>query len=115
IDDGKVPPSLRSQVRQLEEDAKRRQTRLVRDVLDRYLLDVHSVLRDVLSRQLGSGSELVNVEVADEIERSAGGGSAKTTLGLLEAVQETRARISGNVPPLLAIEALLARLAVSQR
>lgn len=115
IDDGKIPPSLRSQVRQLEEDAKRRQTRLVRDVLDRYLLDVHSVLRDVLSRQLGTAAELVNIDVAPEIEQTAGQGSGKVTLGLLEAVQEARDRISGNVPPLLAIEALLARIAISLR
>src|SRR5699024_12383817 len=49
IEEGTVPPALRSPLRQREEDAKRRQTRLVRDVLDRYLLDAHSVLRDVLS------------------------------------------------------------------
>ncbi|WP_087485658.1 DNA polymerase III subunit delta' [Brachybacterium massiliense] len=115
IEDGKVPPSLRAQMRQLEEDAKRRQTRLVRDVLDRYLLDAHSVLRDVLSRQLGTGSELVNVEVAPEIEQVAAQGSGRVTLGLLEAVQEARERIGGNVPPLLAIEALLARIATSLR
>jgi len=115
IEDGKVPPSLRSQLRQLEEDAKRRQTRLVRDVLDRYLLDVHSVLRDVLSRQLAADTELVNLEVTPEIEQVASRGSGKVTLGLLEAVQTARERISGNVPPLLAIEALLARIAVSLR
>ncbi|MEE1617998.1 DNA polymerase III subunit delta' [Brachybacterium sp. J153] len=113
IDDGKVPPALRSQVKQLEDDAKRRQTRLVRDVLDRYLLDVHSVLRDVLGRQLGAGGELVNIEVAPEIERVASRGDGRVTLTLLEAVQEARARIAGNVPPLLAIEALLARIAIS--
>lgn len=115
IEDGKVPPSLRSQMRQLEEDAKRRQTRLVRDVLDRYLLDVHSVLRDVLSRQLGTEAELVNIEVSGEIEQAASQGTGRLTLGLLEAVQEARDRISGNVPPLLAVEALLARIAVSLR
>ena len=115
IDDGKVPPSLRSQVRQLEEDAKRRQTRLVRDVLDRYLLDAHSVLRDVLSRQLGTGAELVNVDVTGEIEQAAAQGTGRITLSLLEAVQEARERIAGNVPPLLAVEALLTRIAVSQR
>lgn len=115
IEDGKVPPSLRSQVKQLEDDAKRRQTRLVRDVLDRYLLDAHSVLRDVLAVQIDSGGELVNPGVEAEIRRAAGTGEGRITLGLLEAVQEARARISGNVPPLLAIEALLARIAVAQR
>src|SRR5699024_6516941 len=85
---GRVPAGRRSPVRQLEEDAKRRQTRLVRDVLDRYLLDAHSVLRDVLSRQLGAQTELVNIDVVDEIEETASRGSGRITLGLLEAVQE---------------------------
>ena len=115
IEDGKVPPALRAQMRQLEEDAKRRQTRLVRDVLDRYLLDAHSVLRDVLSRQLGTGAELVNIEVEAEIDQAAAHSTGHITLALLDAVQEARERISGNVPPLLAIEALLARIAVSHR
>ena len=115
IEDGKVPPALRSQLKQLEDDAKRRQTRLVRDVLDRDRLDAHWVLRDVLTQQLGAGSELVNVEVAEQIGQAATAGSGEVTLGLLEAVQEARARIAGNVPPLLAIEALLARVAVSLR
>ena len=115
IEDGKVPPALRAQLRQLEEDAKRRQTRLVRDVLDRYLLDVHSVLRDVLSVQLGTGSELVNLDVVPEIRAAAEAGTGTVTLALLDAVQTARTRIAGNVPPLLAIEALLARIAVSLR
>ncbi|GAB2540319.1 DNA polymerase III subunit delta' [Brachybacterium huguangmaarense] len=115
IEDEKVPPALRSQLRQLEEDAKRRQTRLVRDVLDRYLLDVHSVLRDVLTLQLGSGSELVNPGVRDALDGAAAAIDARTTLSLLDAVGTARTRIAGNVPPLLALEALLATVAVSAR
>lgn len=115
IDDGRVPPALRAQVKQLEEDAKRRQTRLVRDVLDRYLLDAHSVLRDVLMLQLNAGRELVNPGVRQDIEATAGRGSALVTVDLLDAVQTSRRRIAGNVPPLLAVEALLARVAISLR
>lgn len=115
IDDGPVPPALRGQLRQLEEDAKRRRTRLVRDVLDRYLLDAHSVLRDVLTLQLGSGSELVNPGVLDALEQAAQEGDARVTLRLLDAVGTARARIAGNVPPLLALEALLSQVAVSSR
>ncbi|WP_152352266.1 DNA polymerase III subunit delta' [Brachybacterium subflavum] len=112
IEDGKVPPSLRSQMRQLEDDAKRRRTRLVRDVLDRYLLDAHSVLRDVLVLQLGTDAELVNPGVREEIVHAAEGADPQVTLALLDAVQQARTRIAGNVPPLLATEALLARIAV---
>ncbi|MGP9695288.1 DNA polymerase III subunit delta' [Brachybacterium sp. AOP25-B2-12] len=113
IEGSSVPPALRAQVRQLDEDAKRRQTRLVRDVLDRYLLDVHAVLRDVLTVQLGTGSDLVNPGVLDAIEEAARDRDPRATLGLLDAVSTARARIAGNVPPLLAIEALLGRVATS--
>ena len=40
---------------------------------------------------------------------------AGTVPALLDAVQQARERISGNVPPLLAIEAPLSRIAVSHR
>ena len=69
----------------------------------------------MLSRQLGTGAELVNVDVTGEIEQAAAQGTGRITLSLLEAVQEARERIAGNVPPLLAVEALLTRIAVSQR
>ncbi len=115
IEDGAVLPALRGQLKQLEEDAKRRQTRLVRDVLDRYLLDAHSVLRDVLGLQLGTGAPLVNPGVQEEIQLTAGTGTGRITLDLLEAVQTARERIAGNVPPTLAIEALLSRVAMSLR
>lgn len=110
-----VPPALRSQLKQVDDAAKRRQARMVRDVLDRYLLDAHSVLRDVLTLQLGSGSELVNPGVLDALEQAAQEGDARVTLRLLDAVGTARARIAGNVPPLLALEALLSQVAVSSR
>ena len=113
IEDGKIPPALRSQVKQLEDDAKRRQTRLVRDVLERYLLDAHSVLRDVLTVQLGSGSALVNPGVESEIRAAANDRAPEAVLQLLDAVGTARERIAGNVPPLLALEALLTRIAVA--
>ena len=49
------------------------------------------------------------------VVHAAEGGDPQVTLALLDAVQQARTRIAGNVPPLLAIEALLARIAVSHR
>ncbi|WP_058234595.1 DNA polymerase III subunit delta' [Devriesea agamarum] len=111
IEGSTVPPALRSQLKQLEDDQKKRQTRLVRDVLDRTLLDLFSVYRDILMIQLGSGSELVNVALSDDIARYAADTEARDTLAALDAITQTRERITANVPPLLAAEALLARLA----
>ena len=49
-----LPPRLRSQLSQLEDDQKRRATRHQRDVLDRAMVDLLSLYRDVLVVQLGA-------------------------------------------------------------
>lgn len=108
-----VPAALRSQLKQVEDAGKRRQSRMVRDVLDRYLLDAHSVLRDAMAVQLDSGQQLVNPGVAEEITAAARSAAPGQFLDLLEAVQRTRQRIDGNVSPQIALEALLTRIATT--
>lgn len=108
-----VPPALRSQLKQVEDAGKRRQSRMVRDVLDRCLLDVHSVLRDAMAVQLDSGQHLVNPGVAEEITATARSTAPGQFLDLVEAVQRTRQRIDGNVSPQIALEALLTRIATT--
>lgn len=111
-----LPPAVRAQVRQLEENQKRRATRAQRDVLDRALIDLSSLLRDVLVVQLdavgvpGEGVGLVNAELREEIARMARSWPAEETLQRLDAVALTRERIAGNVSPLLAVEALMVRM-----
>src|SRR5205823_2589759 len=62
---GTVPPQLRSVIRQLEDDQKKRATRGLRDAVDRVLLDLLSVHRDVLLAQLGGGLAPVNAAWRD--------------------------------------------------
>jgi DNA polymerase-3 subunit delta' len=62
---------MRSQVKQLEDDQKRRAKRSVTDSLDRTLTDLLSFYRDVLIIQLGNAVELVNVELRSELEEFA--------------------------------------------
>lgn len=104
---GAIPASLRSHVKTLEEDQKRRQTRSLRDAVDRILVDVHSVLRDVLMLQVGAGVELVNENYRDLIHTRALAQSAKQTLEAIDALAEARVRIGQNSPPLLVLESLL--------
>ena len=103
---GALPPALRSQVTQLEKDQKARATRSKRDVLDRALVDLASLYRDVLVVQLGAGVELVNAELRTEVERLAAAAPAETTLRRLDAIGLARERIGANVNPLLAVEAM---------
>jgi DNA polymerase-3 subunit delta' len=97
---------VRAQVRQLEEDQKRRARRHQTDVLDRSLVDLLGLLRDVLVVQLGAPVDLVNSDMTGEIRAMAEGSTPEDTLRRADAVQLARERLAQNVAPLLAIEAL---------
>ena len=104
---GAVPQALRSQLKTLEEDQKRRATRSLRDAVDRILVDVMSVLRDVLMLQVNAGVELVNQRHIEGIEARAAVTTPDLTLAALDALGAARTAMAGNSPPLLVLEALL--------
>ncbi len=104
---GTVPPALRGQLKTLEEDQKRRATRSLRDGLDRIMLDLLSLYRDVLLVQLGAQRELVNLSISAQITTAAQQSHAQQTLATMDAIATARERIDGNVNPALALEAML--------
>jgi DNA polymerase-3 subunit delta' len=105
-----VPPALRSEVKNLEEAQKRRATRSLRDGLDRILVDLLALYRDVLSLQLSANTPLVNEDLRGQIQSVASRSTATETLGKLDAIAQTRARIDANVRDVIALEALAVRL-----
>jgi DNA polymerase-3 subunit delta' len=108
---GAPPPAMRSQVKQLEDDQKRRAKRSVTDSLDRTLTDLLSFYRDVLIIQLGNAVDLVNVELRGELEEFAGRSGPEVTLARMDAINKARKRITTtNVAPLLTIESMAASL-----
>lgn len=109
---GSLPPALRSQLKALEEDQKRRERRLRLDVLDRALLDLASVYRDVLVLQLGAGVDLVNAELRDRLEDLARQWRPEDTLRRLDAISRTRSNLAEqpNLNVLLAVESMALRL-----
>ncbi|HWH25544.1 MAG TPA: DNA polymerase III subunit delta' [Pseudolysinimonas sp.] len=104
---GTVPPALRAQVKALEEDQKRRATRSLRDGLDRILVDLLSLYRDVLLLQLGVDHEPVNLAIYSDLLAAAEAATPARTLETLDAIATARRRIEGNVAPTLALEAML--------
>jgi len=104
---GTPPLALRAQLRQLEEDQKRRATRSLRDGIDRILVDLLSLYRDVMMLQLGSHTALVNSERAAELTALSEIIGPADTLAVMDAIAQARTRIDGNVAPLLALEAML--------
>ncbi|TXK18437.1 DNA polymerase III subunit delta' [Homoserinibacter sp. GY 40078] len=104
---GTVPPALRAQIKALEEEQKRRATRSLRDGIDRILVDLLSLYRDILLQQLGVGLEPVNLAIYGELAAAAERATPAQTLATLDAISEARTRIEGNVAPALALEAML--------
>lgn len=104
---GTIPPALRAQLRALDDDQKRRGVRSLRDGIDRILVDLLSLYRDILMIQLGVPGDLINVSIRPRLEAAAEGCSAADTLATMDAVSTARDRIERNVPPLLALEAML--------
>lgn len=106
-DDQPVPYAYRAQLRSFEEDSKRRATRALRDGVDRILLDAESAVRDALLSRLGANRPLINVEASQALLSWASRRSPAQILHCMDAIAETRGRIAGNVPPLLAFEGML--------
>src|SRR5690606_33705576 len=90
-----------------DDDQKRRATRSIRDGIDRILVDLQSLFRDVLMLQLSTGIEAINLAIYSELERAAAEATPTQTLATLDAIAEARRRIEGNVAPALALEAML--------
>lgn len=122
---GALPPSMRAQVRALEEDQKRRSKRSVTDQLDRALTDLLSFYRDALVLQLaaraasavepgtpaGGAVELVNEPLREALGEFSARTRPEVTLARMDAINTVRRRLtSTNVSPLLALEAMAVSL-----
>ena len=108
------PPHIRAAVNQLEKDQKTRATRFVRDVIDRSLVDLTSMYRDALVVAWGQPVDLVNADVPDQVNELSRAMTPEQLLLALDAIALARTRISANVPPLLALEAMCVSLQLPQ-
>ncbi len=112
--DERIPPNLRSAFKDLEDNQKRRNTRALRDGIDRIFTDAESFYRDVLSLQLEANSELINAEMADELQLRQLGTSAASSIAVLDAIAESRKRLASNARDLLVLESLCTRMILRQ-
>lgn len=107
---GRIPPAVRAQFRELEGRQKRRVTRVKRDFLDRAMIDILSFFRDVVVTQIGASVDLVNADFSHQIEAVAGESTVEQSIRKMDAIAVARERLAGNVDPLLAVEAMLVSL-----
>jgi len=105
------PPAVRSQLKALEDEQKRRATRSRRDGVDRVLTDLQSMYRDVLMLQFGRDRDLINRELEAELRAVADSWEPARTLVVLDAIAATRKNIEQNAAPALALESMLITVA----
>ena len=97
-------------VKDLEKEQKSRTTRMVRDYLDRALLDIATLYRDILLIQANSLDSTINTDLISEITKISNSTTPEATLAKLEAIMSARTNLSHNAAPLLTIEALMVSL-----
>jgi DNA polymerase-3 subunit delta' len=104
------PPHVRAQLAELQADQKRRARRFVADMVDRSLLDLLSVYRDVLVLHADPGADLINAEIRTDVEHLASVLGPEQALVRMEAVREARLRLGTTMNVLLALEAMMLTL-----
>jgi DNA polymerase-3 subunit delta' len=102
----KQPPGAAGALKDLEKRQKTRATRSQRDGLDRALVDLVALHRDVLARQLGAPVAAVHPDRADAVAELAAAGTAELTLRRIEAVLAAREALAANAAPLLTVETM---------
>ncbi|GAA5143217.1 DNA polymerase III subunit delta' [Nocardioides marinquilinus] len=113
VERGRRPTGYAPAVAALDRAQKTRAKRRVLDVVDRGLTDLASVYRDAIAVGLGAGVDLVNAEVRGDVEEVARTSSPELNLRRIGWILEAREQmLEFNVPPLLALEAMMVALKV---
>jgi DNA polymerase-3 subunit delta' len=115
---GEAEGATRSRVKRLmasaEKDLDRRQkarrTRTLRDQVDRALVDLMGLYRDVLVIQFDSAVPLVNEELRPQLSQLGARSTPNDTGRRLQALAYTRQQITANVVLQLALESLMVEL-----
>ncbi|HSE09163.1 MAG TPA: DNA polymerase III subunit delta' [Nocardioidaceae bacterium] len=103
--------SYKAALSQLTESQKQRGKRRTLDVVDRCLMDLVSVYRDVIAVQTGAPGDLVNEEMRREISGLARQSTPEQNLRRIDAVFAAREKmLEFQVPPLLALESMMLSL-----
>lgn len=97
-------------LKDLQKSHKSRRTRVVRDQVDRALVDLAGFYRDVLMLQCDAPVQLINEEMRTQLMQIATRSTREDTARRLDAIAYARLEIGANVTPLLCLEALMIKL-----
>jgi DNA polymerase-3 subunit delta' len=94
-------------LKELEKEQKSRSTRLVRDNLDRALLDLATVYRDILLAQSNSIDKITNIDFQNKIIQKAEESSKELILNSINSILKAKNGLSKNSASNLTTEVLL--------
>ena len=98
-------------IKELERRQKARHTRIMRDTLDRALVDLAALFRDALAMSMGASVAMMHPDKSETLAGPMATYAAPDRLlGCIEAVLECRDALGKNVKPRFAVDALMVRL-----
>jgi len=98
------------EVKELTQEHKRRRRRLLTDEVDRALVDLIGLFRDVLAVQLGASVELINEEMRSQVDQIAAASTPEQTVRRLEALEHERVVLFAGGNPRSVLEASMVQL-----
>ena len=107
---GAMKRSHDSEAKELAKDQKRRRKRLVVDEVDRVLVDLIGLFRDVLIVQTDAQITLINEELRTQVEQMAAGSSLEQTVRRLEALEHERRVLFAGGSPRTVVEAAMVQI-----
>lgn len=106
----RIKKLMGSASKDLEKRQKARRTRTVRDQVDRALVDLMGLYRDVLALQVDAQVELINEEMRPQLSQFAARSTMQESGRRMQAISYARVQLGSNVTPLLALESLMVEL-----
>ena len=107
---GALKRSHDAEAKELAKEQKRRRKRLVVDEVDRAIVDLIGLFRDVLTVQMQAGVELINGEMRAQIEQMAAGSTREDSVRRMDALEHERVVLFSESSPRAVLEAVMVQI-----
>jgi len=107
---GALKRSHDAEAKELAKEQKRRRKRLVVDEVDRAIVDLIGLFRDVLTVQMQARVELINGEMRAQIEQMAAGSTQEDSVRRMDALEHERVVLFAGGSPRVVLEAVMVQI-----
>ncbi|NDA60191.1 MAG: hypothetical protein EBY56_09830 [Actinobacteria bacterium] len=107
---GALKRSHDAEAKELAKEQKRRRKRLVVDEVDRAIVDLIGLFRDVLTVQMQARVELINGEMTAQIEQMAAGSTREDSVRRMDALEHERTVLFAGGSPRAVLEAVMVQI-----